>query len=198
MTSTSTDVSVVFSGSTTSTVSDDSCTSTAKSTTGTASSTSTQALKCHPTNLIGTDGIAGQRGIRGAQEDGIANWGAIGGPVGRGTADEEGEGANKDASACCQACQDDKDCSASLFAGTVFTYPRARFPWCILFSQPEGQTEDQSDEKCGQAFTIFPGDKAFAQTGCGYIAENVYADGLCEEGQSPRECEQSGIGRVLN
>lgn len=174
---------VMSSGSTTSTIEQNECTETVTSTAATASSTVTQALKCAATNLIGTDGIAGKH-YRGSNDDGIASYGNEAST----TRDEDGAGANKDASACCQACQDDENCAAAIFAGTSYTYPRPSLPYCQLFNN----NKDTSGASCGLGFTIFPGDKQIASTGCGYIAENVYWEGECPEGLTPRQCEQGG------
>ena len=156
------------------------CTSTILSTTGTAASPVTQVAKCAATNLIGTDGIAGQR-WRGAPLDGIANYGSGAGGV-------KDEGAHKDASACCQACQDDANCAASIFVGGYPTYENPMAdgtPFCQLFNK-----NPQSDEEgCGLGFSVFPGDKLVAQSGsCGYVAQIEYAPGTCFEGDSVREC----------
>ncbi|KAI7188151.1 hypothetical protein KC363_g5606 [Hortaea werneckii] len=173
-----------------------SCTATVTSTTATASST-TQALKCAPTNLIGTDGKPGRR-YRGAPNDGIASYGS-GSTYPPGFDDRSG--AHKDASACCQACQDDANCAASIFTGTDSTYPAPSLPWCQFFDQNNGlstYSSDEDDEGCGLGFTIFPGEMKMAQAGCGYIAANAYAEGLCEEGMTARECQESGVGGLVN
>lgn len=167
------------------------CTSTITSTTGTASSTATQALKCAPTNLIGTDGLSHSRsGYRGLPEDGIAWYGDMA-PSPPGYDRVNATGAHKDASACCQACQEDPKCVASIYSGTSSTYPSPSVPYCDLYY---GSTEDgQGEETCGLGFTIYKGDKQIAQSGgCGYIAENVFAEGLCPEGMSPSECDLKG------
>ncbi|KAI7279575.1 hypothetical protein KC345_g5304 [Hortaea werneckii] len=176
-----------------------SCTATVTSTTATASST-TQALKCAPTNLIGTDAKPGRR-ERGAANDGIASYGSgISFPPGF----DNRTGAHKDASACCQACQDDAKCAASIFVGTDSTYPAPSLPWCQFFDRNDGPSSYPSDqggdeaEGCGLGFTIFPGDVKMAQAGCGYIAQNVYAEGLCEEEMTARECQESGVGGLVN
>lgn len=165
-----------------------SCTSTVTSTTATASSTVTQALKCAPTNLIGTDGEPGQR-YRGAVNDGIASYGS--GAIS--STDEDGVGANKDASSCCQACQDDENCAASLFAGTSSTYPAPSLPYCQLWTS----NKETSGSSCGLGFTVFPGAQQIASTGCGYIAENVYFEGECPEGLSARDCLTAGYVGAL-
>jgi hypothetical protein len=156
------------------------CTKTILETTGTASTAVTQAAKCAATNLIGTDGIAYQR-WRGAPLDGIANDGNGDGGV-------KDEGAHKDASACCQACQDDENCAASIFVAGPATYegPGADgTPFCKLYNK-NPQSYGQS---CGMGFSIFPGDKQIAQSGaCGYVAQIEYAPGTCREGDSVREC----------
>jgi hypothetical protein len=177
------------SGTSTITYSEDNCVATTTSTTATASATSTYALKCAPTNMIGTDGIAGQR-YKGAIEDGIASYGS-----GSSTPEgfEDRSGAHQDASACCQACQDDANCAASLFAGTSYTYPAPSLPWCQLWNK----NADVYGSSCGLGFTIFPGDKQIASTGCGYIAENVWWEGECPEGLTPRECENAGYVNSL-
>ncbi|RMY74259.1 hypothetical protein D0862_14143 [Hortaea werneckii] len=173
-----------------------SCTATVTSTTATASST-TQTLKCAPTNLIGTDGKPGHR-YRGAANDGIASYGSgISFPPGF----DNRTGAHKDASACCQACQEAANCAASIFVDTDSTYPAPSPPWCQFFDQNSPSTYASSDEDgegCGLGFTIFPGEMKMAQAGCGFIAENVYADGLCEEGMTARECQESGVGGLVN
>ena len=181
----------VTTGSTASTISVDDCSVTVTSTTAIASSTVTQALKCAPTNLIGTDGIAGQH-YRGAINDGIASYGSGSATIGD---ISSGEGANRDASACCQACQDDENCAASLFAGTDYTYPAPSLPYCQLWTN----NQDTSKASRGLGFTIFPGDQKIASTGCGFIAENVYFEGDCPEGLTPRECESGGyVGQFVN
>lgn len=163
------------------------CTTTVTSTTGTAAPV-TQALKCAPTNLIGTDGKPGRRD-RNAPWDGIASYGA--GSIVPAEGRENGTGIHKDASACCQACQDDEACAASIWSGSPSDYPEYMPPSCKLFTQNE--------ESCGLGFTIFTGEEKMAQAGsCGYIAENVYAEGLCEEGQTPRECEEAGVGKIVD
>jgi len=177
-------------GTITSTLDQISCTSTVTSTTATASSTVIHALKCAPTNLIGTDGQPGQR-YRGAVNDGIASYGS-GSTI---SSDEDGAGANKDASSCCQACQDDENCAASLFAGTDSTYPAPSLPYCQLWTN----NKETSGSSCGLGFTIFPGGQQIASTGCGYIAENVYWEGECPEGMSPRDCQVAGyVGALAN
>lgn len=174
------------------------CTTTIISTTATASETATQALKCAPTNLIGTDGLSHSRsGYRGLPEDGIAWYGES--PRSPPGYDREiPTGAHKDASACCQACQEDPECAASIFSGTSSTYPSPSVPSCKFYY---GRTAEggESEENCGLGFTVYKGDKQIAQTGsCGYIAENVFADGICPEGMTPGECDKQGIsGRLL-
>jgi len=179
VTTASTEIIYVTSGAPWTTISVD-CTSTILETTGTASSSVTQAAKCAPTNLIGTDGIAGQR-YRGAPLDGIANYGSGSGAV-------KDEGAHKDASACCQACQDDENCAASIFVGGYPTYENPRAdgtPFCQLFNN----NPQSYEEGCGLGFSVFPGDKLVAQSGsCGYVAQIEYAPGTCYEGDSVREC----------
>jgi len=163
---------------------------------GTASSTVTQALKCAPTNLIGTDGKSHSRsGLRGLPEDGIAWYGKEGrSPPGW----EDNTGAHKDASACCQACQEDPKCAASIFSGTSSTYPRPSLPDCKFYYGSSFDGDRDAGETCGLAFTVFKGDKQIAQSGsCGYVAENVYADGLCPEGMTPSECDAWGVGGVV-
>ena len=157
------------------------CTSTILEITGTATSTATQAAKCAATNLIGTDGIAGQR-WRGTPLDGIANYGS-------GDGGSKDEGAHKDASACCQACQDDENCAASIFVGGPTTYENNGqvdgTPFCQLFNRNPRSEE----EGCGLGLSVFPGDKLVAQSGsCGYVAQIEYAPGTCFEGDSVREC----------
>lgn len=157
------------------------CTSTILEITGTASTPVTQAAKCAATNLIGTEGIAGQR-WRGAPLDGIANYGSGAGGV-------KDEGAHKDASACCQACQDDENCAASIFVGGPATYENNGqadgTPFCQLFNK----NPQSEEEGCGLGFSVFPGDKLVAQSGsCGYVAQIEYAPGTCYEGDSVREC----------
>ncbi|RMZ05800.1 hypothetical protein D0860_05798 [Hortaea werneckii] len=176
-----------------------SCTATLTSTTATAAST-TQALKCAPTNLIGTDGKPGRR-YRGAANDGIASYGSGSSyPPGF----DNRTGAHKDAGACCQACQEAANCAASIFTGTDSTYPAPSLPWCQFFDQndsPSSYYSDEGDEEaegCGLGFTIFPGDMKMAQAGCGYIAANAYAEGLCEGGMTARECQESGVGGLVN
>ncbi|KAM0723189.1 hypothetical protein Q7P37_001389 [Cladosporium fusiforme] len=179
VTTASTDYIYVTSGEPWTTIKVD-CTSTILETTGTASSAVTQAAKCAPTNLIGTDGKPGQR-WRGAPLDGIANYGSGDG----GAADEE---AHKDASACCQACQDDENCAASIFVGGPATYENPKAdgtPFCQLYNQ----NPQSNNESCGLGFSVFPGDKQVAQSGsCGYVAQIVYAPGTCFEGDTVREC----------
>jgi hypothetical protein len=174
------------------------CTSTIISTTATANATATQALKCAPTNLIGTDGLSHSRsGYRGLPEDGIAWYGKIG-AIPPGYEREFATGAHKDASACCQACQEDPKCVASLWSGTSSTYPSPSVPGCDLYY---GSSDDgESEETCGLGFLVYKGDKQIAQTGsCGYIAETVFAEGLCPEGMTPGECDKQGItGRFVD
>ncbi|KAI6910872.1 hypothetical protein KC318_g4078, partial [Hortaea werneckii] len=179
----------------------DSCTATFTSTTATGPST-TQTLKCAPTNLIGTDGKPGRR-YRGAANDGIASYGpGISFPPGF----DNRTGAHKDASACCQACQDAVNCAASIFVDTDSTYPAPSPPWCQFFDQNDSpatyassdEEEGEDEEGCGLGFTIFPGEMKMAQAGCGFIAENVYAEGLCGEGMTARECQESGVGGLVN
>lgn len=156
----------------------DSCTDTVTSTTGTASSTTiTQNAKCAPTNLIGTDGIAGQR-YRGAPLDGIANYGS-------GAGYSSNKSADKDASSCCQVCQEEENCAASIWVATPQGGQGDHEPFCQLFNN----NQQSYGEGCGLGFSVFPGDKKIAQSGsCGYVAEHVYADGVCFEGDSTREC----------
>ncbi|KAI7240511.1 hypothetical protein KC330_g1271 [Hortaea werneckii] len=178
----------------------DTCTATITSTTATGLST-TQTLKCAPTNLIGTDGKPGHR-YRGAANDGIASYGpGISFPPGF----DNRTGAHKDASACCQACQEAANCAASIFVDTDSTYPAQSPPWCQFFDQnnnsPSTYSSDEEGEDaegCGLGFTIFPGEMKMARAGCGFIAENVYAEGLCEEGMTARECQESGVGGLVN
>jgi hypothetical protein len=178
------------------------CTETVTSTTATASSTATQALKCAPTNLIGTDGLSHSRsGYRGLPENGIAwygiAWYGNTGPSPPGYDRDFATGAHKDASACCQACQEDPKCVASIWSGTSSTYPSPSVPYCDLYY---GSSEDgKGEETCGLGFTVYRGDKQIAQSGsCGYVAENVFADGICPEGMTPGECDKQGIsGRLI-
>lgn len=176
------------------------CTSTILSTTATASAAATQALKCAPTNLIGTDGLSHSRsGYRGLPEDGIAWYGKSGrSPPGYDR--EFPTGAHKDASACCQACQEDPKCVASIFSGTSSTYPSPSVPSCDFYYSSESENENgEGQENCGLGFTIYKGDKQIAQTGsCGYIAETVFANDICPEGMTPGECDKQGIpGRFV-
>jgi hypothetical protein len=173
------------------------CTSTFTSTTATANATATQALKCAPTNLIGTDGLSHSRsGYRGLPEDGVAWYGKPGrSPPGYDR--EFGTGAHKDASACCQACQEDPKCVASIWSGTRSTYPSPSVPYCDFYY---GSTADgKGEETCGLGFLVYKGDKQIAQTGsCGYIAETVFSDGICPEGLTPGECDKIGYpGRFV-
>lgn len=182
----------VTSATTTSTV-DGFCTEFTTSIIGTASSTVTQDLKCAPTNLIGTDGKNHERsGYRGLPNDGIAWYGnEVRSPPGW----EDNTGAHKDASACCQACQEDPRCVASIFSGTSSTYPKPTLPSCKFYYGSSFDGDRNANETCGLGFTIFKGDKQIAQSGsCGYIAENVYAEGLCPEGMTPSECDAWGVG----
>lgn len=85
------------------------------------------------------------------------------------------------------------------------TYPAPSPPWCQFFNQNDSpSTYASSDEEggdaegCGLGFTIFPGEMKMAQAGCGFIAENVYAEGLCEEEMTARECQESGVGGLVN
>ena len=159
------------------------CTSTILKITGTATSTATQAAKCAATNLIGTDGIAGQR-WRGAPLDGIANYGSGAGGV-------KDEGAHKDASACCQACQDDENCAASIFVGGPATYENNGQVDGTPFCQHFNRNPPSEERGCGLGFSVFPGDKLVAQSGsCGYVARIEYAPGTCYEGDSVRECSR--------
>ncbi|GAB7364534.1 hypothetical protein MBLNU230_g5341t1 [Neophaeotheca triangularis] len=174
--------------STTTTQGNRGCTHTVTSATATAA-TSTQDLKCAPSNLIGTDGKAGEPG-RASVADGIASYGS-GASTPEGFQDRAG--AHKDASACCQACQDDPSCKGSLFAGFTNNYPTWRPPFCQHWLK---DSHDDASGTCGIAFTIFPGDQAWGQTGCGVVAENVYAPGPCSEGMSPRQCQRSA-GREI-
>ena len=173
------------------------CTSTITSTTATANATATQALKCAPTNLIGTDGLSHARsGFRGLPEDGIAWYGNTArSPPGYDR--EFPTGAHKDASACCQACQEDPECAASIWSGTSSTYPSPSVPGCdFYYGTPQ---DGEGEGTCGLGFTIYKGDKQIAQSGsCGYIAENVFSDGICPEGMTPGECDKQGIpGRLI-
>ncbi|KAI7361774.1 hypothetical protein KC336_g21777, partial [Hortaea werneckii] len=81
------------------------------------------------------------------------------------------------------------------------TYPAPSLPWCQFFDQnnsPSTYSSDEDDEGCGLGFTIFPGEMKMAQAGCGYIAANAYAEGLCEEGMTARECQENGVGGLVN
>lgn len=175
-------VDTVYQGHSTTTFTND-CTATATATTATVNSTVTQQAKCAPTNLIGTDGQAGQR-YRFAPQDGIANYGA-------GAGSPKDEGAQKDASACCQACQDDSECAASIW---VPSGPNEEYS-CQHFNQ---NASSYGEEGCGLGFSVYPGDLKIAQSGsCGYVAQIEYADGSCKEGESARECSKH-LGGFLN
>jgi hypothetical protein len=173
------------------------CTTTILSTTATASTAATQALKCAPTNLIGTDGLSHSRsGYRGLPEDGIA-WYGRSGPSPPGYDRDFATGAHKDASACCQACQEDPKCVASIWSGTSSTYPSPSVPGCDFYY---GSTADgEGEETCGLGFLVYKGDKQIAQSGgCGYVAETVFSEGICPEGLTPGECDKQGYpGRYV-
>lgn len=154
------------------------CTTTISDTTGTASSTVTQAAKCAPTNLIGTDG---ERFARYNPYDGIAYSGEEA-PKSYG-----GDAASKDPSSCCQACQDDEECAgSSWYLSTDRNYNYV--PACYLYNMTVGAADT-----CGLAFSMFPGEKKWMQSGCGYIAENVWdPNSNCLPGQTARECADRG------
>ncbi|GAB7366368.1 hypothetical protein MBLNU230_g8166t1 [Neophaeotheca triangularis] len=162
--------------------------------TATAATTVTQALKCAPSNLIGTDGKPGIR-ERGGANDGIADYRGWYRTMSEGLEDRTGP--HKDASACCQACQEDPKCMASIFTGSSATYPKFQPPSCRYWSTEDSDDEGDEDGTCGLAFTVFTGERKIAQGGCGYIAENVFPPQFCAEGQTPRECEESGLGREV-
>lgn len=89
---------------------------------------------------------------------------------------------------------------------TDSTYPAPSPPWCQFFDQNDSpatsassdEEEGEDEEGCGLGFTIFPGEMKMAQAGCRLIAENVYAEGLCGEGMTARECQESGVGGLVN
>lgn len=119
------------------------CTST--HTTATASATATYAAKCKPENLI-----SGSSPLRISEPE--EEWGAS-------------LPANKDASACCQACVDDEECAASWYR----KYMGDNI--CGLYKNTE--------QKCGLAYALSPAD-AFqedsgrhGQVGCGSVARRV-------------------------
>lgn len=105
--------------------------------TATASTTTTQSAACAPSNLINRGSITNE------------------------AADPHIASEVNDASACCQLCIEDEDCTAMIYVDIV--------------NDPSGVCRIYNGtDSCGYAAALEPGnDITQAQSGCGFLVENI-------------------------